>query len=112
MTSQRKIRARQAALIFVLGFSLPGISAQAQDAGAGEKIARTWCGNCHQIGSETRKTNDAVPSFASIANMSSTTQLSLSVFLSTPHGRMPDYALSRAEIRDVSAYIISLRKAR
>jgi len=38
-----------------------------------------------------------------------TTALSLSVFLQTPHHRMPDYALSRNEIADLVAYILSLR---
>jgi hypothetical protein len=30
--------------------------------------------------------------------------------LATPHARMPDYALSRNDIANVSAYILSLRK--
>ncbi len=54
--------------------------------------------------------NDAVPSFSSIAQIGSITQTSLEVFLSTPHARMPDYSLTRDEIRDVSTYILSLRK--
>jgi hypothetical protein len=40
--------------------------------------------------------------------MASTTSTSLNAFLSTPHPSMPDYALSRQEIADVSAYILSL----
>jgi hypothetical protein len=43
--------------------------------------------------------------------MSSTTEAGLAAFLSTPHGKMPDYSLSRNEIRNVSAYILSLRLA-
>jgi mono/diheme cytochrome c family protein len=42
--------------------------------------------------------------------MKSTTEMSLAAFLTTPHGRMPNFSLSRAEIRDVSAYILSLRQ--
>ena len=38
-----------------------------------------------------------------------TTRLSLTVFLSTPHHRMPDYSLTRQEIANVSAYILSLK---
>ena len=45
-----------------------------------------------------------------IAEMNTTTNTSLIVFLSTPHARMPHYNLTRDEIRDVSAYIVSLRK--
>ncbi len=35
--------------------------------------------------------------------------MSLRVFLQSPHARMPDLHLSRDEIADVSAYILSLR---
>ncbi|MEY4966379.1 MAG: hypothetical protein RL274_1962 [Pseudomonadota bacterium] len=84
--------------------------AWAQDVGAGERIAQTWCNNCHVVDSAQQKGgSDAVPSFPAIAKMASTTQMSLTVFLSTPHGRMPDFSLTRNEIRNVSAYILSLR---
>ena len=60
-------------------------------------------------GGQTPPSGDAVPSFRAIAAMPSTTALSLRVFLQTPHGRMPDFALSRNETDDVIAYILSLR---
>ncbi|HWC62361.1 MAG TPA: c-type cytochrome [Rhizomicrobium sp.] len=86
-------------------------AATAQDIAAGEHIATTWCAGCHQVGKEQPGArNDAVPSFVSVAKMSSTTATSLQVFLSTSHGKMPDYSLSRNEIRNVSAYILSLRE--
>lgn len=83
----------------------------AQNVEAGGQIAKTWCAGCHLIGRTDQKiANDATPSFASIARMNSTTSTSLEVFLSTPHAKMPDYTLTRDEIRNVSAYIMSLRK--
>ena len=90
-------------------FSFAG-NASAQDVLAGEQIAKTWCSGCHAVDSQDRRAgNDAIPSFSSVAKMTSTTSTSLTVFLSTPHGRMPDYSLSRNEITNVSAYILSLR---
>jgi mono/diheme cytochrome c family protein len=83
--------------------------AWAQDVGAGERIAQIWCNNCHVVDSAQKGGSDAVPSFPSIARKASTTQMSLTVFLSTPHGRMPDFSLTRTEISNVSAYILSLR---
>jgi mono/diheme cytochrome c family protein len=83
----------------------------AADTPAGQRLAQVWCRGCHVVDNGQLKTrNDAVPSFSSIAQMKSTTATSLAAFLSTSHGRMPDYGLSRQEIRDVSAYILTLRK--
>jgi hypothetical protein len=50
------------------------------------------------------------PPFAVIANRKAMTQTALEAFLHVPHGRMPDFSLTRQEIRDVSAYIVSLKK--
>lgn len=82
----------------------------AQDIQAGEKLAQTWCAGCHQVGPNPRSANDAVPPFAAVAAAKGMTQTALTVFLSTPHGKMPDYSLSRQQIRDVSAYIMSLKR--
>jgi mono/diheme cytochrome c family protein len=78
---------------------------------AGHELATRWCSSCHVVDpGQQRQGTDAVPTFAAIAGMKSTTAASLKVFLATPHGQMPDYALSRDDIADVSAYILSLRK--
>lgn len=83
--------------------------ADAQDAAAGQRLARRWCSACHEIGN-TPVQNDVSPSFTAIARVSSTTRMSLNAFLSTPHHRMPDYSLTRQEIIDVSTYILSLKQ--
>jgi len=51
-----------------------------------------------------------VPPFATVAASKGMTTTALAVFLSTPHGKMPDYSLSRQQIRDVSAYIMSIKR--
>lgn len=96
-------------LSFVI--SLP-VAASAQSIYAGQKIAEHWCSACHLVDFRQRTApNDAIPSFPAIAQMKSTTMISLAAFLSTSHEPMPNFALSRGEIADVSAYILSLRKA-
>jgi hypothetical protein len=50
------------------------------------------------------------PSFQSIADLPSTTGLSLKVFLRSPHRNMPNLLVSEAESDDVIAYILSLKK--
>lgn len=88
--------------------------AVAQDAGtpeAGHKLAQTWCVNCHVIDPTQRQgTSNGAPPFAAVARMKSTTFMGLKAFLQTPHDRMPDLHLSRDEIDDVAAYILSLKK--
>jgi hypothetical protein len=49
------------------------------------------------------------PAFRDVANASTTTPLALRVFLSTSHPTMPNIVLSKTEIDDIVAYIMSLR---
>ena len=87
------------------------LPAASQDQANGERIAKTWCGACHRVTTDGPIAgSDAIPPFSSIAQSSSTTESSLEAFLSTSHAGMSDYNLTRQEIADVSAYILSLRK--
>lgn len=84
--------------------------AHAEDVAAGRRLAESWCSSCHLVGpGSARGVSSGAPTFAAIAGQKSTTVLSLRVFLQTPHGRMPDLHLSRDEIDDLAAYILSLR---
>ncbi len=88
-----------------------GAARRCGDPGSGRRIAQTWCANCHRVGpSGPGATTDVAPAFAVIASMPSTTALSLRVFLQTPHANMPDYRLSRDQLDDVIAYILSLQR--
>lgn len=80
------------------------------DAAAGREIARTWCANCHVVDDTPSQVRDGVPSFPAIARQPSTTALSLQAFLQTPHARMPNFQLTRTQIDDAVAYILSLRR--
>jgi mono/diheme cytochrome c family protein len=83
----------------------------AQDVENGARIAHTWCTNCHVVDSHDKGIkSDAAPPFTSVARQSGMTTTAIQVFLSTPHSKMPDFSLTRTEIRDVSAYIMSLKK--
>jgi len=84
-------------------------AAQARIA-EGRAIAETWCANCHLVGTVARgMVGDAAPTFRAIAGRDDTTALSLRAFLLTPHGAMPDYRLTSAQIEEVSAWILNLR---
>ena len=62
------------------------------------RIALRRCAHCHAVTPNAPPpTGDAAPPFAAVAAMPSTTEMSLRVFLGTPHVDMPDYQLSRTE---------------
>ena len=89
---------------------LPG-NASAQDINEGHRLARNWCSACHAVEDVVRgPVQDAAPSFLTIARMPSTTEMSLTAFLVTPHPTMPNYSLTRKEIRDVISYILMLNQ--
>ncbi len=101
-----------AALLAITCAALPA-AAQPEpgDARAGQRLATTWCANCHRIApGGPGPSTDAAPAFPAIAQMASTTSMSLRVFLQSPHGNMPDYRLTREQLDDLVAYILTLRR--
>ena len=75
----------------------------------GYALAAAWCMSCHGIGplaGSTRRDLD----FEAIANMHSTTELSLRVFLQSSHRTMPNIVLKRSELDDLIAFILSLKQ--
>jgi mono/diheme cytochrome c family protein len=89
-------------------------SASAQpigDAAEGERLAKVWCVSCHLVGpGQTAATTEAPP-FQSIAEGSTDDFGWLRAFLMNPHPPMPQFSLSREEIRNLAAYIASLKAA-
>jgi mono/diheme cytochrome c family protein len=80
------------------------------DAGQGHALARQVCAECHRVekGQKSRKLSPA-KSFQDVANNPARTELSLRVFLRTPHRNMPNLVLSTAETDNIIAYIHSLK---
>lgn len=78
---------------------------------AGRAIASRSCAQCHLVGSgEHRSVVDGVPTFGALARDPSMSVSRLQGFMQAPHPPMPDLALTRREINDVTAYILSLRQ--
>ena len=88
------------------------------DPASGRQIATAQCSSCHHVlpmlfpdrGETLAVDKDGPPSFQSIADMTSTTGLSLNVFFRSNHKNMPNLILSEAEADDIIAYILSLNK--
>jgi mono/diheme cytochrome c family protein len=95
------------AIFALVGIAMLTLPAVAQDVQMGYIVAQRSCSSCHEI-EQGRFRSDVRPSFATIASRPNTTMMSLEILLTNPHYRMPDY-LTRQEIADVSAYILSLK---
>lgn len=106
MTSARKIQVAALAFGVLLG-ATPG---KAADAENGEKIAKRWCVACHVVGEGQRQANADTPPFSAIASRPDFSAAHVALFLLTPHPRMPDMNLSRAEAADLAAYIAAQKK--
>lgn len=99
---------------------LPRPTARNRRVEAGEELALRQCSFCHVVTSDPRyrpTLGQTIPSFQSIAEDSKNTTQSLRRFISTTHWdvhtmpmTMPGQMLKSDEIRNVSSYILSLRK--
>ena len=78
---------------------------------AGRELATRVCAACHKVTPQQRAPRGNAPSFSAIANMSSTTEISLHVFLATPHANMPNLVLKPQQQDDVIAYILAQRRS-
>jgi mono/diheme cytochrome c family protein len=84
-------------------------AAAAGDAAAGKALAENWCSSCHLVSSEQAAATTEAPPFQSIAERAAGEVEALAWFLADPHPPMPHLSLTRQEIRDLLAYISSLK---
>jgi mono/diheme cytochrome c family protein len=111
---QRIARRLQCLLPLALGLLALAPSAHAQNAASivrGKEIAERACSGCHAI--DTAKgtvfQGADVPSFRAIAARPKQTAERLETYVMVPHRPMPAIPLEVSEIRDVVAYILSLK---
>ena len=105
MTAMVKLGA--AALVMLLPLA---VRAQDADPTLGRRLVQADCSRCHSTQTGVPSTDPGAPNMAEVARMSSATDLSLRVFLRSPHRSMPDRVLSDEEITSVIAYIRSLAR--
>ncbi len=102
-----------AALLVLVGFIFPGLaqsSPPGDDIRNGARLAGALCSNCHDVGSGTPERVLAdVPSFAEIAARPGASAERIETFILVPHPAMPEVQLSRNELADIIAYILSLK---
>ncbi len=96
-----------AALVIIRVHGARGAS---RDDAEGRRLAEAWCMTCHAIDAKATGTANVAPDFASIANLPSTTELSLKVFLRSSHRNMPNLVLTTEQADNLVAYILSLKR--
>jgi mono/diheme cytochrome c family protein len=100
------------AAIFLLLCTAPALAqSEVGNVAEGRKVVGETCSTCHAVEGPIADSQKAPP-LAAVAQMPSTTSLSLHAFLLTPHPTMPNYQLAPKEVDDVVAYILSLRRSR
>src|SRR3954463_16495942 len=101
-------------LLLTAAYMLLGTSAaSAQETGdprLGFEVATEACASCHAVlRVEDRSPNPNAPPFADIANVRGMTAIALQVALQSPHRTMPNVMLEPDELRNLIAYILTLK---
>ena len=82
----------------------------AADAYQGKDIAERWCAGCHVVERDQKSPAiDQAPPFASVGRTPGFDANKLAILLLKPHPNMPKLALSREEVANLAAYILTLK---
>jgi mono/diheme cytochrome c family protein len=90
-------------------------SAQAQDGGnalLGDRLARKVCAECHLVVNRPGLSiNRDAPTFEEIAKTPGLTSTALTVMLQTSHRTMPNIVIEGDDLKNIIAYILSLKES-
>ena len=91
-------------------FRSSGAAAQDADIEAGAAYAEQVCAACHAVlAGETYSPLPEATPFQTVANAPGMTEMALTVWLQTSHPTMPNIILEQDDLRNVVAYIRSLK---
>src|SRR6266446_2806272 len=102
--------------VVALGALLVTVSAgrvQAQDVSErmkGASFAQQICAECHAVhAGQPRSPNGQAPTFETVAKTPGMTAIALTAILRTSHRTMPNIILADDDLRNVIAYILTLK---
>ncbi len=100
------------AFMAVLACATSPVCAQSLgDPVKGAAIARQVCAECHAVDRGQRRSSNAqAPTFEAIAKTPGMTSIALTAALRTSHRVMPNIVLSDDELRNISAYVLSMKQ--
>ena len=97
-------------LILPAGDAFGGPVTSAPNSQHGKELAARLCSNCYLVSNaEQRQANADVPSFHEIANQESQSVGAIMAHIMLPKHPMPTIPLTKTELADLAAYILSLR---
>lgn len=98
------------ALPLFASLALAGVTSK-PDPVQGKVLAEKLCTNCHLVGSaqQQQPANADVPSFKEIAEREDQSAGAIAARIMLPKHPMPQIPLTKAELADLAAYILSLR---
>ena len=79
------------------------------DPERGKEVAERVCTNCHLVSDRQTKAVADVPSFAAIARQPDQSEEAIMARIILPKHPMPVIPITKSELEDVAAYIMSLR---
>jgi mono/diheme cytochrome c family protein len=97
---------------FIVALAVP-VEASAQSDNRhslGRQVAIELCSSCHRVVEGQPVPRQNIASFFAIANLPSTTALSLKVFLQSNHKGMPNLIVSESDTNNLVDYILSLKQ--
>lgn len=101
----------QAIAVFCL-MIVPSQAQTGKDAAIrGKELAESLCSVCHAVGPDPASSGKTdVPSFYSLANRPNQNAQNLVGGIIFPHPEMPKVSFTNKELKDITEYILSLRK--
>src|SRR5665648_237659 len=91
------------------GASLAGPVTSLPDPEHGKELAQRLCSDCHLVTSEQQHDVADVPSFHEISNMQSQTEGTIMGKIVIPKHPMPVIPITKSELSDLAAYIMTLK---
>jgi mono/diheme cytochrome c family protein len=91
------------------GLAFAGPVTSLPDPERGKQLAESLCTTCHLVDAGQEQANVDVPSFHEIAGKAGQTAGAIMAHIVLPKHPMPTIPLTKSELADLAAYIMSLR---
>ena len=97
-------------LVISTALALAGPALAAPDAARGQRLAESFCANCHVLAPQGGASWTDAPTFSALARDPKITRAWFRQFVQQPHLHMMGTNRSQAEADDLAAFIASLRR--